>query len=159
VRHGEIRVKTEVKYRELYRAMKEHGAITDSHELFFVCACLGFSRGKREPLERADDRFWSHTISATEWSCSYAMMMQLSNFDLSVLVDDTAMVSVIQEYANAGMELLIEGFLGNYIFRSSGDVSFQLDPNCAKTLPKDFLYYILKQSGAVNWNTGREKYS
>ncbi len=159
MRDGDIRVKTDAKYKDLYKDMKEHGAITDSHELFFVCACMGFARGQRKPLERPDERFWSNTISATEWSCYYAMMMHLNEFDLSVLVDDKEVMAVMQEYSNAGLELLIEDLLGSYMLRRTDVGEPQLDPSCAKTLPKDFLYYILEQSGANSWEAFQERYS
>lgn len=152
MRDGDIRVKTDVRYKTLYNDMKNRGTISDFHELFFVCACIGFTKGTRKPIERPDDRFWSNTISTTEWTCYYAMIMEVSNYDLSVICNDREVIATMQEYSNVGMELLVEDFLESYLLPGSKKSEPQLDPSCVKTLPKDFLYYILEQSEAISCN-------
>jgi hypothetical protein len=159
VRDGDIRVKTDAKYRALYNDMKKERAITDFHDLFFVCACIGFSRNDKKPIQRGDDRFWSNTISSTEWSCYYAMMMKLNDLELSSICDDRAVIATMQEYSNAGLGFLIEDFLGDYLLPGSKDSEPQLDPSVAEMLPVDFLYYILEQSGENNWVTLHGRYS
>jgi hypothetical protein len=159
VRDGDIRVKTDIKYRALYNDMKKERAITDFHDLFFVCTCIGFSANERNCIERGDDRFWSNTISPTEWSCYYAMMMKLNDLELSSICDDRQVIATMQEYSNAGIELLIQDFLGDYLLPGTRDSEPQLDPSLAETLPVDFLYYILEQSEANNWVTLHGRYS
>lgn len=149
---GQIRVKTDARYKELYNNMKNSLVVGDFHELFFVCACIGYSKGLRKPIAKGDDRFWSRTITPTEWACYYAMLLEQNDYDFSVIMDDKEVLMVIEEYANAGMEVIIDGFLSSYLLPSSKGKEPQLDPSCSKTLPKDFLHYILEQSEANNWH-------
>ena len=78
---GNIRVATEAKYKELYNNMKANGAVDDFHELFFLCACLGYRKGVQRPVKKRDDRFWSRTITPREWACYYAMILEKNAFD------------------------------------------------------------------------------
>lgn len=149
---GQIRVKTEARYKELYNNMKNSFAVGDFHELFFVCACIGYHRKKRKAIARGDDRFWSRTITPSEWGCYYAMLLEDNNYDFSMIMDDKKVLSVVEEYANYGMEILIDDFLGSYLLPGSKGKEPQLDPTCSKTLPKDFLHYILEQSEAGSWD-------
>lgn len=143
---GQIRVKTDARYKELYSNMKNNFVVGDFHELFFVCACIGYRRKKRKEIARGDDRFWSRTITPSEWGCYYAMLLEDNNYDFSMIMDDKKVLAVIEEYANSGMEILIEDFLNSYLLPGSKEKEPQLDPTCSKTLPKDFLFYILEQS-------------
>ena len=52
----DVRVKTEKKYRNLYNELKNF-AVGDMHELFFLCACLGFKANRKEPLKKATTGF------------------------------------------------------------------------------------------------------
>lgn len=143
---GQIRVKTDARYKELYNNMKNSFVVGDFHELFFVCACIGYRRRKRKEIARGDDRFWSRTITPSEWGCYYAMLLEDNNYDFSMIMDDKKVLAVIEEYANSGMEILIDDFLNSYLLPGSKEKEPQLDPTCSKTLPKDFLFYILEQS-------------
>ena len=71
---GDIRVKTDRKYRNLYNDLKNF-AVGDMHELFFLCSCLGFRAKKKKSLgSNGEDRFWSRTITpeARMWLVSLA---------------------------------------------------------------------------------------
>lgn len=138
-----IRVKTDKKYRTLYKQLANL-AVGDSHELFFVCACLAYKRRKRQPLgKRGDDRFWSGTITPEEWSCYYAMHLADHDMDFQVLHDDAVVIAAIEEYANAGMELLREELLCDYTTESKDEVV--LDAARCSELPKEFLYYVFER--------------
>jgi len=143
---GNIRVATDAKYKELYNNMKSCSSIEDFHELFFACACLGYKRNKHTPLKKGDDRFWSRTITPCEWASYYAMILEKNNFDLTKVGDDQAVLADISGYANAGMDILIEEFLHDYLLPNSRATNPQLDPACCKELPKQFVNFIFEQS-------------
>lgn len=143
---GNLRVATEVKYKELYNNMKNIGAVDDFHELFFVCACIGYCKGTHVPLQKRDDRFWSRTILPQEWSCYYAMILEKHAFDYSRISDDKSVLLLIEGYANGGMEILLNDFLDDYLLPGSRGKEMQLDPSCCRELPKQFLHYIFEQS-------------
>jgi len=135
-----IRVKTDKQYKSLYRQMTNL-VVGDSHELFFVCACLGYKRKAREPLgKRGDDKFWSGTITPEEWACYYAMHLSDNHMDFQTLSDDTKVLAAIEEYANAGTKILLEELLCDYATVSDEDVT--LDLARCRELPKVFLNYV-----------------
>lgn len=148
---GNIRVATEAKYKELYNNMKDRGAIDDFHELFFLCACIGYQKGVQRPVKKRDDRFWSRTITPREWACYYAMILEKNAFDYEKVFDDKNVIESMEGFANAGMDILIENFLGAYLLHNSKGTDPQLDPACCKELPKQFIHYIFEQSESENW--------
>ena len=140
---GQIRVKTDERHSRIYNDLKNI-VVGDFHELFFVCACLGYIRNKKKPLGKShDDRFWSNTIVPREWACYYSILLKESNMNFSTIQDDKIAISIIEEYANAGMDILVNEFLHDYIIFSSGIP--QLDTSCSKELPKNFLHYVFEQ--------------
>ena len=138
-----IRVRTHRRFRGLYKQMKGL-AVGDMHELFFLCACLGYKRGKATKLGRnGDDRFWSGTIEPDEWSCFYAMTLEEHGQDFAAIKDDKEVIARMEEYANAGMEILIDELLGEYLTTHDGEPL--LDTASARELPKELLQYVFEQ--------------
>ncbi|MHC1729710.1 MAG: hypothetical protein AB9866_27520 [Syntrophobacteraceae bacterium] len=150
---GKIRVATDAKYKELYNNMKNYGAVEDAHELFFVCACLGYRKGKASPIKKRDDRFWSSTITPREWACYYALVLEQNDYDYAKASDDKDVLAIIEGYANTGMEFLIEEFLGDYLLPGPKSTESQLDPACCKELPKQFVHFIFEQSETENFDS------
>lgn len=137
-----IRVKTEQKYKTLYNELKNF-AVGDMHELFFLCACLGFKANQKEPFERGDDRFWSRTFTPEEYACFYAMILEKKNMDLASIKDDKTVLGEIELYANAGMKILIDELLSDYVHETNEE--YKLDSTCRDELPKALLYFIYEQ--------------
>ncbi len=142
---GDIRVRTDRRYRTIYNDFKNFVA-KDMHEIFFLCACLGYRKGKKKPLGRnGDDRFWSSTITPEEYASYYAMLIETNDMDFSVIADDRVVIATIEEYANAGMNILLEDVLGEYTLSRGDDL--RLDPSCSKELPKVLLAYVYEKAG------------
>ena len=93
---GKIRVATDAHYKELYNNMKGSGTVGDFHELFFVCACLGYRGKKSIPIKKRDDRFWSSTITPREWTCYYAMILEQNGYDYTKVSDDKDVLTMIE---------------------------------------------------------------
>lgn len=108
-----LRVKVATQYKGIYNGLKGH-AVSDFHELFFICVCLGKKNGRREPLQKTVDTFWSSTILPDEWYTYYAIFLSDNDMDLASLYSDEAVLALMQEYANGGMAYLIEAFLCDY---------------------------------------------
>jgi hypothetical protein len=137
---GDIRVKTEEKYRDIYNDLKNF-VVGDFHELFFICVCLGYKAKMKKPLgARGEDRFWSRTITPDEYACYYAMILEENNLDLASIRDDKVVMREIEKYANAGMEILLNDFLKEYCNKD-----LKLDHVFSKELPKTFLNHIFEQ--------------
>lgn len=150
---GNIRVATDARYKELYNNMKNNGAVDDFHELFFLCACIGYRKGSQSSIKKRDDRFWSRTITPREWACYYAIVLEQNGFDYGKVSEDKDVLAIIEGYANAGMEILLEDFLGDYLIPSSRNADPQLDLTCCKELPKQFVHFIFEQSESENWDS------
>lgn len=137
---GDIRVRTNRRYRTLYNDLRNFAA-KDMHEIFFICAVFGYREGKREPLGReGDDRFWSSTITPEEYACYYAMLIEASDMDFSRLLNDKSVIMAIEEYANAGMKILLDNLLDSFVIERGGDI--RLEGGCSKELPKILLGYL-----------------
>lgn len=140
---GQIRVKTDSRYSRIYNDLK-NVVVGDYHELFFVCASLGLKNKRSKPLGRThEDRFWSNTISPREWACYYAILLDEKDMNFMAIQDDRVVIARIEEYANAGMEILIAEFLNDYLISNRGES--QLDVGYNKELPKHFLHFVFEQ--------------
>ena len=145
----QIRVRTDGRYGRLYNDLK-NTVVGDFHELFFVCACIGYKEQVRKPLDRSRgdrERFWSNTILPREWACYYAMVLADNQMDFASSQQDKTVLGVIEEYANAGMEILIGRFLSDYLLNVDSEP--QLDSAASRELPKHFLHHIYEQIDAV----------
>ena len=141
---SQIRVRTEARFGRLYNDLRNL-IVGEFHELFFVCTTLGHQTGRQVALAKPSDRFWSATIEPREWSCYYAMVLKAGGFDYEALADDRRVISLAEEYANGGMEVLIEDFLGEYLLPGSQDEP-QLDVRCSKELPKHFIHFLYERA-------------
>lgn len=142
---GDIRVRTDRKYKTLYKEMS-NCAVREAHELFFICACLGFRHGKRKPLQKqGEDRFWSSTITPEEYASYYSIIVESEEMNYSAVLDDKEVISKIEEYANAGMGILLEEILADYTIESGNE--FRLDRSCSDELPKVLLAYLFNTAG------------
>lgn len=137
-----IRVKIDPQYKGIYNSLKNH-AVGDFHELFFICVCIGHKNQKCIPLIKREDCFWSNTISPDEWYAYYALFVHDNKIDLSSLGDDEKIISVMQEYANGGMEFLIDEFLCDYVKKDSSGHYIVVH---TEQLPKELLINILDWS-------------
>lgn len=146
---GQIRVYTEASLGNIYNQLKDNGAVGDFHELFFICVCIAYNRGKKRPLMKRQERFWSRTISPSEWSCFYAIMLNGNSNSFDVVADDKEVLAVMEEYACAGMDVLMEEFLNDYILPCGKGAEPQLDPQISRELPKQLLTYIFDQSSTA----------
>jgi hypothetical protein len=140
----QIRVRTEGRYGRLYNDLK-NTAVGEFHELFFICACIGYKDDERKPLGKSREdreRFWSSTILPREWACYYAMVLADNQMDFASIQDDKAVLAAVEEYANAGMEIMIERFLSDHL---SAATEPQLNPDAIRELPRHLLHYIFEQ--------------
>ncbi len=141
---GNIRVRTSAKHSEFYNDMKGV-LVTDSHELFFIAACIAYKRGKRTQIEKSTDKFWSRTIKPDEWCTYYSMVLQDSEMDFSSIRDDTDVMRSVEEYANAGIEILADEWLDGFIHEKDG--ALIVDRTALAEMPK-LLFYSLLEEGA-----------
>jgi len=135
-----IRVRTDRRHRTLYNDFRNF-VVKDMHEMFFLCACLGYLEGKRKPLGRdGEDRFYSDTFTHEEHASFYAMVIESNDMNFSAIADYKKVIAVMEEYANSGMQILLQGVLAEYILQRGDDL--RLDTSCSRELPKVLLAYL-----------------
>jgi len=143
-RDTEIRVATEKKYTTLYNDLKKFNVISEFHELFFVCVCLAYKKKRNTPLKKGEDRFFTNTLTSREWAAYYAIFLKDHKMDFAILKDEKSILKHIETYANAGMEILLEEFLEDYVKMTNGEP--HLIPLQSKELPKSFIQYLLSEA-------------
>lgn len=140
---GEIRVRTDKKFQGLYNDLKNR-AFGDMHEIFFFCVCLGYRQKRKRALGRnGDERFWSKTITPEEYVCYYSILLEENDMNFAVIQDDQKVISQMEQYANGGMDFLIEDFLHNYLIQASNELA--LDSSASQELAKELLGYVFEQ--------------
>jgi hypothetical protein len=141
----EIRVKTDPKHGPLYQDLRGQIAL-EFHEIFFICACLGYASSARVPLRPgAQERFFERTISQEEWACYYAIVLQDSNMDFARVQDDAAVIAVVEEYANGGIDVLVRDLLGDFVQETQGILHLDARGSGASELPKIVLADLLQR--------------
>lgn len=139
---GDIRVKTNSQYKNIYNELRNF-AVGDMHELFFLCVCLGYLSKKKKDLGTdGDDRFWSRTIIPEEYACYYAILLEENEMNLATIKDDKIVLSEMEKYANAGMEILLSEFLSDYLIKNDAS---KLNSTDSKELPKALLHYVYER--------------
>ena len=143
-RDTEIRVATEKKYTALYNDLKDNNVINEFRELFFVCVCLAYKKKKNTPLKTGEDRFRTNSLTSREWATYYAIFLKDHNMDFAMLNDEKNIMKHVEAYANAGMEILLEEFLGDYVKVTGGEP--HLIPLESRELPKSFIQYLMTEA-------------
>jgi hypothetical protein len=69
------------------------------------------------------------------------MVVKDNQHDFNEIVEDKNVLSIVEQYANAGMEILIADFLEDF-FDKKGASEPRLDKSASKELPKHLLYSI-----------------
>lgn len=114
-----IRVTVSPEFKDIYKGLKTSASIEEYHELFFLCVCLGCKTNRVKPLSKKEALFWSNTIKPVEWCSYYSIFLHKNNMKFEDLGNDEEVIFLMQEYANGGMEFLIEDFLHDYIKKNS----------------------------------------
>ncbi len=119
------------------------------HELFFLCVCLAYTANELKALGKdGDDRFWSRTITPEEWACYYAIMVKTHEMDFNCISDDKYVIARMEEYANAGMEILLREFLSDYLTGNPSEP--MLDMTTSMELPKVALSFIYQRINEIS---------
>jgi hypothetical protein len=63
--------------------------------------------------------------------------------DLEAIKDDKAVLMEMEKYANAGMEILLEEFLSDYLMKNKTEL--KLNPADSKELPKALLHFVYER--------------
>jgi len=137
-----LRVHTSKHHRQLYADLKGL-VVKDSHELFFLSACVGYRNSCPTPLGKlADERFWSSTITPEEWCTYYEMILAENHIDFRQIEEDKSVIAKIEEYAHGGILYLIDNVLNGFLVEKEGEHT--IDRTVAKDLPRRVMQYTFE---------------
>lgn len=126
----------------IYKQLK--GTVfSEYHGFFTLCVFLGYKNGAINKQKRKKEQlFWSDTFSAREYAAFYSLLIKTSeNNNYSILKDGAASLEVLQDYADAGLDVFLESDLMKpYISNSSGEIHLDYSPK--DHLQKQVMYYV-----------------
>ena len=142
---GNIRVRTARNHERLYNEISS-SVVMEFHELFYIGACLGYKRGISKPIEQSRDAFWSRTITPDEWATYYSLILDKNGMDFASIRDDKKVIREIEHYAHAGITILLDEILSDYVTEKDGELC--LERSGLQDLPKVFMHYVFEQGTA-----------
>ena len=110
--------------------------------LYILCTAIGFSLNKKEPLDKKTETpFTLEQIdTATEWPVLLAIAWRDSGQDMNIFTDSRKIISVCDQYAEAGMREFISQYPFNQLFNEEGELlnpeNYELEFNAALIVQK-----------------------
>lgn len=144
-----LRIRVSKKYVGIYKDLTSdkknlREPIFKQHaDVFVLCCILGFRDGKRVPLEKGEQLFFSHYLTNEEETTLKAIAIAEKDKNYQILDDEKALVQIVEEYANRGMEILIENVLSNFIRENEDGYYLQFSEN--DLLEKGILSFIYQE--------------
>ena len=115
----------------------------DFHIIFFICVCLAVSRrADPQKLSKRIEKFWARTMTPTEWSCIYAIILEQNAMDLKSVENDENVILQMEAIANAGIDIITNDLLKEYIRRVDGIKSLYSNDNNGEAI-KTLLYSLM----------------
>ena len=142
---AKFRVQGQKGILEIYRQLKGQ-CFNEYHSLFTLCVFLGYRNGgpragkrSREPL------FWSDTFTQYEYASFYSLFIKLAkDNDYSLLKDGQKALELLQDYADSGMEVLLNSdVMKKYVVENNGIKMLDFGSN--DFLPKQLMYYVFSE--------------
>ncbi|WP_096273381.1 hypothetical protein [Paucisalibacillus globulus] len=104
-------------YRELRTDKKSSPRIfTENKDLFTLCCTIGYKSGNRNELKNTEMLLWSGTLDEHQETVLRSIAVKSSGEqNLNILDDAEKVYKIAEQYADHGMEILIEEIFKPYI--------------------------------------------
>lgn len=141
------RIYVRKKYIDIYRALRSDSkasprVFTGNKDLFILCCTIGFKEGKKNVLKNTEMLLWSGTLNEHQETVLRAIAVKSSDEEnLSILDEPEKIYRVAEEYADYGMEILIEDILSPYITPQE-DETLTVVYNSQADLLKTIFHYV-----------------
>ncbi|WP_193063710.1 hypothetical protein [Oceanobacillus oncorhynchi] len=115
------RIYVRKKYIDIYRELRTDKLsspqiFTENKDLFTLCCTLGFRSGNRNKLKNAEMLLWSGTLDDHQEAVLKVIAVKSSeDRNLNILDDIDKVYKIAEQYADYGMEILIEEIFKPYI--------------------------------------------
>jgi len=150
---NQIRVRTEKKHKMLYSDLKQL-SLGEAHTVFFIATCIGYEAGKKQAFLSREDRFWGSTITNDEWAIYQSIFLsEEGNDNLQVITDDEQIIRRMEEYANGGINIILEELSLCFDKHDDGEVIVKKSEK-ENLLPRllGFIYERVPQNTAMERN-------
>ncbi|MFW6030854.1 MAG: hypothetical protein ACOCRO_11475, partial [Halanaerobiales bacterium] len=143
-----VRVKVNKIYHDIYKDLTQSSNIRkpviDGHgKVFILCASLGYEYDKRVPFNKGEGKplFWSHSMTNHDPIILYSIaLFSKGKVNYDILSQPEEVIKIVEEYANGGMEILMDEVLEPYV-KKNNDM-YYLDYSKSSFLEKDILSFI-----------------
>jgi len=127
---------------DIYKQLK--GIVfNEYHSLFSLCVFLGFKNNKKFSAKKKKEQlFWSETFTPHEYASFYSLIIKLSEdgtYDL--LKDGEGTLNLLQEYADAGLNLFLDSKEIKPFVRKEND-RITMDFSARDHIQKQVMYYV-----------------
>jgi len=145
----DVRVSVNKKYTDIYKSLSQSSNIRKSiferhAKIFTFCAALGFNKNKRNKFNSGDleNLFWSKTFGKHDLTVIYSLAVNDYSENITEIINDKEkMISIAEEYADGGMEILIDNVLSEFI-KEKEDGILYLNHIETSYLEKEVLSFI-----------------
>lgn len=140
-----IRVKVEKKYHPIYKELtkkrNQHSSYFESHsKIFLLCALLAYREKEFKELDSSEALFWADSFDDYEVNVALSIVLNELEYDYGIIDDDEAVIRKVEQYANRGIEILIEQVLDDYLKFRNGEYVLKIEEDVE--FEKDILHLI-----------------
>ncbi len=142
-----IRVKVNKKYFGIYRDLTSdtnlHSRMFEMHgDIFTLCTTLGFRLGNYKQMEtKGEALFWSHNLTSEAELTIKSIAISNQSNEYTILENDNSVILIAENYADIGMEILIQRVLYPFIMEESGGFFLKFtNEDCLEKEILDFIY-------------------
>lgn len=144
-----IRIKVSKKFHPLYRELTQDSAVREKifpqhGDLFTLCMLVGYRTVRRNREFKGADLFWSHSLNKHQQTAVRAVAIAAHDGQYEVLSEPNTMIQVAEEFADGGMEQLLESVLAPYAREENGEYILRFTE--ADQLEKSILNFVLEEA-------------
>jgi hypothetical protein len=141
------RIYVRKKYIDIYRELRNDKPsspriFTENKDLFVLCSTIGFKSEKQNELKNTEMLLWSGTLDENQETVLKAIAVKSSEEkNLSILDNMETVYRISEQYADRGMEILIEEIFQPYI-KEKDDGNLTIVYNEKADLLKAIIHYV-----------------
>lgn len=141
------RIYVRKKYIDIYRNLRSDSqasprVFTENKDLFTLCCMIGFKSGIRNEIKNTEMLLWSGTLDEHQETVLKAIAIKSSEEEsLDILDEPEKVYKIGEQYADRGMEILIEDIFKPYI-KEQDDGTLTVVYNANADLLKNIILYV-----------------
>lgn len=143
---GDPRLHWSKKYEDIYHTLRDKGIFPQNVQTFMFCASLGYKYNQSFPVTGPTNDFRFVTLTEAELVPYVTIAFSKAGLQLDKLGTIEVFKTILEEFAEGGMQVFIERFLNTYLV-TAVDGSLVLDiKSSAFDFEKDLLVFIHEES-------------